>query len=372
MTGRVGAFAVDLTTGRELVSYRANEPFLIASLTKILTGGAVLEALGAEATLATSLYADAKPNEDGIVYGDVYVVGGGDPTLGDEAHVEEYYGGSGTTLTHLSAALRAAGVRRIEGQLIGDGSLFQTDAAFDGWYPALCMNRMKSDDAALDAVTALRTQLIDDGVTVVGKAASGKRSAESTVELARVSSPSLLDLARQAGHESDNFISEVLTKVLSARASQGSPATSAAGVQRIEEHAANHGLRIDLTNGSGIRIPGPGRAVGNRSTPRMIVDYLSAVRASPCFQDLLTTLPRAGQDGTLSARMRNTQAATTIRAKTGTLTRERRPLIDALAGYCETEDSFVAFTFIEARAESRYLARSSLDRMAEALANHIT
>jgi D-alanyl-D-alanine carboxypeptidase len=76
--------------------------------------------------------------------------------------------------------------------------------------------------------------------------------------------------------------------------------------------------------------------------------------------------------------MRNTRAAETVQAKSGTLTLEttvdggrvRRPLQDSLAGYCRGRRRSAAFSFVLERAQNRAAARNANDRMAQAVAEY--
>ena len=58
--------------------------------------------------------------------GDLYLVGGGDPTFGSNSFAERAYGGGGATLEGLARAVQRAGVRRVTGSVLGDESLFDS------------------------------------------------------------------------------------------------------------------------------------------------------------------------------------------------------------------------------------------------------
>ena len=76
-----GAFAVDLDTGRTIYKKRANTPRMPASVEKLYTSAALLDRLGAGGRLATTVYAEVAPDADGVVDGDLFLRGGGDPNL---------------------------------------------------------------------------------------------------------------------------------------------------------------------------------------------------------------------------------------------------------------------------------------------------
>lgn len=100
-----GVYVVDVATGRVLYSAAADEALNPASNMKLLSTATALDALGADFRYATRLVGPA-PDADGVVHGDVYLVGMGDPTLTDAG------------LAGLAADARAHGITAIEGGVI--------------------------------------------------------------------------------------------------------------------------------------------------------------------------------------------------------------------------------------------------------------
>lgn len=105
---RVGVQVAELGTGRVLYARAADEPFALASNAKLITSAAALAALGPEYRFRTGLFAvgwSGGPDID-----DLYLRGRGDPSFGDE------------DLRALAVELRRAGVRRVRGGLVMDGT----------------------------------------------------------------------------------------------------------------------------------------------------------------------------------------------------------------------------------------------------------
>lgn len=362
MTGLGGAHVTDLSDGSEIFQYDHLTPRVMASTTKIFTAGAALRDLGSETRFSTRLFADRRPDADGTLHGNLYVVGGGDPTLGDAKHIESTYYGDGTPVDHLIDAVASAGVRHITGGVVGDGSLFDTTSARTGHVTALTYNRNREDQPIVHAAQQIRVALVGAGIPVEGSASEGAALTARMFELAAVQSPTVLSLVTKSSHDSDNFVAETITKLLAVQHKREPPSTEA-GAAILKRFAAENGTDIEVANGSGL-----GRA--NTCSPAAITAYLGAMYASKHASAFVQSMPRAGTEGTLEERMRNTWAAEFVRAKTGTLTRNKKPLQDSLAGYCRGPHRAVAFSFVFEAAKSRYPARASIDRMANALATY--
>ncbi|RYG79100.1 hypothetical protein EON77_09700, partial [bacterium] len=109
---RVSAIVVDLQTGATLEQLNARERAAPASLTKLLTTAAALDAWPVDKTFDTELLATAPI--DGIVRGNLVLRGAGDATFDDEK------------LWLLAAQLRDRGVKEITGDLVVSPAAFGT------------------------------------------------------------------------------------------------------------------------------------------------------------------------------------------------------------------------------------------------------
>jgi D-alanyl-D-alanine carboxypeptidase/D-alanyl-D-alanine-endopeptidase (penicillin-binding protein 4) len=118
-----------LRSGRVLYARDAERNFKPASTLKLVTAAAALDAFGPDARLRTTVETAGRLDGQGRILGDLYLVGGGDPSLSGRFHA----GRALATLEELADALRAAGVRRIEGRLVGHEGLFQGERRGEDW-----------------------------------------------------------------------------------------------------------------------------------------------------------------------------------------------------------------------------------------------
>jgi D-alanyl-D-alanine carboxypeptidase/D-alanyl-D-alanine-endopeptidase (penicillin-binding protein 4) len=128
-TTRWGVLIESLDRPRVLFSHEADQLFTPASNMKLYTTAAALVRLGPDYRFRTSVYAPAKPDEQGVVHGEVILYGRGDPNLSTRASNN----GTLTPLTLLADQLWQAGVREIRGHLVGDESYFSGPPLGVGW-----------------------------------------------------------------------------------------------------------------------------------------------------------------------------------------------------------------------------------------------
>jgi D-alanyl-D-alanine carboxypeptidase/D-alanyl-D-alanine-endopeptidase (penicillin-binding protein 4) len=126
---RWGVLVVNPAAGDTLYSRDAGRLFMPASNQKILTGAAALALLGPDYRWRTALVADRGAlGGDGVLRGDLRVVGRGDPTVSDRAQ-----GDAMRPLRALADSLRARGVRRVDGRLVPAGDAFPGAPLGFGW-----------------------------------------------------------------------------------------------------------------------------------------------------------------------------------------------------------------------------------------------
>lgn len=116
---------VNVRTGEEVYARDAERVLLPASTMKVVTTAAALRALGPAYTFDTDLLYTGDLADDGTLKGDLYVRGGGDPTMVLER------------LWKLVRELRLEGVRKIDGNVVFDDDFLAATPGIPGWDKAL-------------------------------------------------------------------------------------------------------------------------------------------------------------------------------------------------------------------------------------------
>jgi D-alanyl-D-alanine carboxypeptidase/D-alanyl-D-alanine-endopeptidase (penicillin-binding protein 4) len=332
-----GAYVRDLDSKQVLFASKPDVARPPASVEKLYTTSTALLRFGPDTTFATTVAGSGFLDPDGVWRGNVYLRGGGDPTL------------DGADLKDLAGQLAADGVIRVDGSVLGDESRFDAlrgsydsggayDSDMGGVLSALSYNRgfAKDGKPAAQAARQFAKTLRSSGIRVDGR--SGTGIAPSTVEeLGSVASPPVRDLIRLTNVPSDNFYAETLVKDLGA--TFGESGTTATGVGVIRSQLASFGLHPAIVDGSGL-------SRADRTTPRQVVRLLQIMHDQEVAGTFEGSLAVAGRTGTISKRMRGTPAQDRCRAKTGTLIG-----VSALAGICQAAGGHtIAFAMLMTRA----------------------
>lgn len=356
--GLAGAVALDLETGDVLFRRHDTLALVPASNEKLAVAYAALVALGPSYRIETTVFGDGELI-DGVWRGDLVLKGYGDPTL------------SAGDLRRLAGQLRAGGVRKVTGEVVGDESYFDRRRVGPGWkagfygdesepLSALSVDRGRyrgvvSDEPALAAARAFREALRNARIAV-GRGARIGRVDDVAFPLASVASPPLAAIVREMNLESDNFTAEILLKhlgVLTHR--QG---TSARGAAVVRSTLAAAGIPL-----AGVRIvDGSGLSPYDRLTAQALVAILRAAWGDAEIRDeFVASLPVAGRSGTLSDRLETPPARGNVLAKTGTTA-----AASTLAGYVRRRYAFAVLH--NGRPVSAWRARRAQDRFVAVLA----
>ncbi|CAN5678899.1 D-alanyl-D-alanine carboxypeptidase/D-alanyl-D-alanine-endopeptidase [soil metagenome] len=336
--------------GVDIASHNPTLTVIPASNQKLLAAAAALAVLGSDYVFTTEVRAGGVTG--GVVSGDLYLVGGGDPLLTSEQYPvsgDPYPVTSPTSLDALADGVVAAGITRIDGDVVGDGSRYYDEFYLPGWsadvlgievgpLDALLVNdaRVTGDEqrandpnsgAAREFVQLLQAR----GVTVAGEVGTGAAPADTPV-VASVQSAPLPAVIAEMMSSSDNNTAEMLVKEMGV--ASGAEGTWAAGLAAMS--AGLQGLGIDVTGA--VFADGSGLSNDNRVTCQMISDVLSLHVPDDA---LAAGLPVAGETGTLADVFVDSPVAGVMLGKTGTLGNAPfnadPPAVKALSGYLPVE-----------------------------------
>ncbi len=333
--------------GVAAASIHDNVPVIPASTQKLLVGAVALELLGEDHRFVTTVAAP-RPDADGVVDGDVYLIGGGDPLLtSDDYPIDEdrYPAFNTTSLDRLADAFVAEDITRITGTVIGDGTRYDDEWVIESWgegvafddagpYDALLVNdarvlgRGRQNDPNSAAARELARLLGNRGVRVNNGWGSGEVDTTARV-IGTIESAPLGDIVTEMLTTSDNNTAEMLLKEIGI-------ADSGAGTRAAGLTAVDRTLRIWGVPMEGVRlVDGSGLSPDNRLTCAAVLSVLQRHTGGP----LESALPLAAVSGTLEDEFVDSPMARRMRAKTGTLGNppfdEDPPAAKALAGYID-------------------------------------
>lgn len=118
----------DVTDGKTIYRYDADRLMSPASVLKTVSTATALEILGEDYRYPTTLEYDGTL-QDGILDGNLYIKGSGDPSLGSS----HFAPGEKEFLTAWIAALQEAGIKHITGSVISDEGVFDTEGSSVKW-----------------------------------------------------------------------------------------------------------------------------------------------------------------------------------------------------------------------------------------------
>ena len=279
-----GVQVKSLDTGRTLYSRNPGTLMMPASNMKIVTLAAAAETLGWDyrfkTTLETSGAIDA-----GTLKGDLVVRGGGDPTINKRDNRAE------AVFDQWAATLKAAGIQRIEGNVVGDAGAFGGSGLGQGWSWDYLQYGYAAPVSALEYNENIATLTIRPAATA-GEDAALELSPSTGLGLIHhvvtgpAGSPTTVEIERPDGAWLD---------VTGSIAADAAPATRDVAVARPALHFAHalllglvqrgievHGLPVEDRPGKNVLVP----------RPRQVL----AETASPPLRDIATTMMKVSQN----------------------------------------------------------------------------
>ena len=126
---RYGVSVWRIDEDKPLLDYRGRERFTPASVTKIFSTATALIALGADYQFPTEIGYRGEITSDGILKGDLIIVGHGDPSL----ESKHYPRRKGIFYEQVYLALHQAGIQQIRGRIVVDASAYCDEGYLNAW-----------------------------------------------------------------------------------------------------------------------------------------------------------------------------------------------------------------------------------------------
>ncbi len=417
----------DLQSGEVVFAHLRDKRLIPASTMKLLTATAALQHLGAEHRYVTKLVRTATV-VSGVLKGDLVIVGGGDPSLGE--------GESQKLLKAWSQLILQRGISRIEGSIVADVSAYQGERLGAGWawddapygyssvVSALSFDRnvtrltvvparvgelvqaktehascMELQVLAKTSSVAGKLRLVRDGVRTVIKG-SMQEGAPPWARTLTIPQPALCTARRLLEQlRADGVIVDGGPKVRAEKppnpswhllGQTRSPPLNTLLLTLLKESRNLYAELIaaslnpaeprfsgalpvlestmqsaGASQGSFRIADASGLSRYNQLTARSLVSLLAWSWRQPWAAQLRSMLPIAGEDGTLARRMAETAAHRRVIAKTGSMSG-----VSAIAGYIRgARGAAWAFAILVNGADQpgRYV-RALQDRMLELMA----
>lgn len=319
---------VSVSVDGQLVAGRNDTvPLRPASNVKIITAAVAVQVLGAGYTFKTDVRGNVQA---GVVTGDLFLIGGGDPLLSNSwwnGPNTKYPPFNVTSVEALAQRIKDAGITRIDGGVVGDASRYDDEWYAPSWssdvrfseggpVSALLANDSReslttsSDDPAIGAAQVLIDALAAVGVIVGGTASKGVAPLDVPV-VASIDSQPLAAIVQEMLTTSDNNTAEMLLKEIGLKS--GGKGTREAGLVAVNEALVGWGVPMDgvsLVDGSGL-------SDDNRLTCAAL---LAVVQHESVDGPVGLGMALAGQEGgTLADAFVGTALEGRLRGKTGTL-----------------------------------------------------
>lgn len=346
-TTQLGLYVFDLTDNLPLYELNKTQRMRPASIEKLITSISSLHYLGGDFLFRTDLRIKGTI-ANGVLQGDVYVVGGMDPLL------------SVSDLNNMAAALRKEGISSIIGNMYTDLSMKDDQPYGWGWcwdddygpLSALMVNAKDNFNSDWNkALTRAGIKRSKPGIKQQQAPADSRSVFCATHTLDEVLEPIL--------KESQNIFAECLFYQLAAYSGEKKAGRKQAA-KLIYNLIEELGLETDdyqIGDGSGL-------SLYNYVSPELLVCFLNYAFSKPeLFSHIYPALSIAGVDGTLNKRMLDTPAYDNVHAKTGTVNG-----ISSLAGYLTARNGhLLSFCIINQGVSPVSLGRNFQDEVCNAL-----
>ena len=343
---QLGLLVYDLTAHEVVYQKNERQRMRPASVMKLVTSITALDMLGGDYQYHTGICYRGHLEGD-TLKGDLYFVGGFDPTITRD------------DLRMMADTISRFGIHRIDGMLVADLSMKDTLRYGSGWCWDDDNDRLtpllvdKKDQFMSMMMQEMRARGVQLSVTL----ARG-RLPQGCTEIYRYNSPIDKVLLRMM-KQSDNLYAEsMFYQVAKGNSPRTATASDASGaVKRLLMRLGLDPINYTIADGSGL-------SLYNYVSAEMIVKLLRhAYQNREIYDHLYPSLPIAGVDGTLEKRMTKGKAYGNVHAKTGTVSG-----VSSLAGYCQASNGHtLCFAILNQGLIKASDGREFQDRVCEAL-----
>ena len=202
----VGVKVISLNTGKVVFEENAEKYLMPASNNKSFTVAAALEKLTPDFKFVTTVYADSMPDASGAVKGNLRIFGRGDVSISTAFYDGDYYKG----IDNLVDKIIGSGVKRVEGDLVGDESYFQGNSIPFGWewddlqwYYGAGISALPINDNAVDvAVTpgpegfpcAVKVMPVNPVLRIVNQCKTAARGVANDLQITKKLDQNILEI----------------------------------------------------------------------------------------------------------------------------------------------------------------------------------
>lgn len=315
-TTQLGIYVYDLTDDVPLYAMNEKQRLRPASCQKLVTAISALNFLGGNYQFNTQVYTTGEIS-NGVLQGDLYVVGGMDPLL------------TTSNLKQLADSLHRMGINSINGRLYRDVSRKDDLALGSGWcwdddYGPL--TALSVDDK--DQFSSIWPGLLR-ALGIMTKGSCTDKQCPNTATLLTSYNHSIDEVLVPMMKNSDNIYAESMFYQIAFLSGQKRAGRKQA-VSYIEKLISSLGLSTEpyqIADGSGL-------SLYNYVSPLMLCTLLKhAYLTEEIRNHLYPSLPVSAVDGTLEKRMIDSPAAQHIHAKTGTVDG-----VSTLSGYADASN----------------------------------
>jgi serine-type D-Ala-D-Ala carboxypeptidase/endopeptidase (penicillin-binding protein 4) len=349
----------------EIVSRAPDRLLMPASNQKLWTAAGIHLSLPTDFTFRTQVMTTGTLR-DGVLSGDLYVIGGGDPTLTTTGS---------HSLDSMAAEIKRRGIDRIDGRIVIDESRYDVTRTPGGWEPwqlefvgplsafMVDWNNVRKEPEFMNDPTRANAQRFVERLTKA-KVEVSEGVAVATVStdatpLFAVDSWPLPKLLNHMLSESDNMMAESFVREIGRR--RGGAASTPAGLAAIDEVIT----KSMCLSKEGVNDDGSGVSHYSTHSARYWRHLLEAIRAQPWGAQFEAELAISGRTGTMASRLNTPALAGRVHAKTGTVRGAR-----ALSGYATTVGGRAVVFSIIGNGDDTKLTTKVMDELVETIVSY--